>query len=1175
MADRNLLLLDSTNPISVSEANKWCSVDDAAVENFIKNITTSKGNPKEQQDKFRAIISGVPSPWARVLLTRKAVLFPKRELKDTVLDECYKLLKSEWRGLIAAYALKPGKFVFSEPIALTGKSVAENYPDMSVRYIYGQMLFNETPLWLLKNEMFDVRKNPSSIQILYYKKDDGNGFNPVPVAATSPFTFLFSSINYDLLSEEREIPWIGNDGKFFDPLTSTKFTVDDMNRLLSFLNIISTNIIPSENDENDPNKFYSEWLMSVCRTNSESYKINADEIKGYIKKFSEELGRWKEEIEDKIKEKEGKPNQNIPLTFNNKPQGPLALLLNSDYKFYFSDGVFSLVNQAGNSILSSKIFIDSDYLSAWDNNPNGKDYTKAAAYYVITDDSKYALPLPFTNEALSVFGNNIDSIVCGGSNCFVRLYAKSTTNGAGVELELKAKLDKAEPEIPICKKIYKLSPINETDGKVFAWPNFASPDWAKYYYYSEFPTNVSGVRMLPCFEDLDFSTATEEQTKNSFLVRYPLDRVAASSHKYEIIASKKPLRSVAIKLNKNGTETDGGILLLKRTQESKPNTLREIPSLAGLKDATVGIDFGSTNTCAYYKLNDGKDSKPIPFSNRRLTLVGFDSEKGALAGLDDLLFVSNEGTAFENGQVKSWLHLHDMMYLTPDGDINKVPNLGVEILGGVPVNERNIMVKSMNEQEIDTNAGKLRYNMKWYSEAESESRKTAYLKMLWIHICADMIDSDNPCFPKQLNWSFPSSMTISDRKALRKIYSSLESPLIIGGVKPKLIDFTEAESVCAYSMVKGTEVSSKTLSLGIDVGGSTSDILIMGLKEGNNTLLTQSSIRMAGGFFFNAINSSAKFRRALHNFHESHITGVNTINIADIVDSNPEIYGRAPYYLNNIFDQLSTPRDFNSFYNFIRREVAPVFAYPAYVTGVLMFYSGMLVKNAITKNSMDSIEKIEMRYYGKGGRLFEWLLDVYDEDGERYYKKCFDAGFGSKDIKLEIIHQDKKENKSEVAIGLVSNLFANIASGGVDEDGQRIIERYEIVGEKGVKCTKTGAELQDLDIIPDELFDGAVNIELPDNFENFSNFINVFSKFLIDESIIDDVSSIDKGKNNLKIRAFIQKDLEYIKCKEAYDKATDKEEKGKRSIYRIPIFIVAALSYLNDVLIPTVSEKLN
>ena len=1169
MADRNLLLLDSTNPITISEANKWCSVDDAAVENFIKNITTSKGNPSEQQDKFRAIISGVPSPWARVLLTRKAVLFPKRKLSDTVLDECYKLLKSEWRGLIAAYALKPDSFKF-EKLELKGKSVSENYPEMSVRYIYGQMLFNETPLWLLNNERYDKRNNTPCIQFLYYKKKEDGGFKDVPVAATSPYTFLFSSINYNLLSEEREIPWIGNDGKFFDPLSTNKFTVDDMNRLLSFLNIISTNIIPSENDANDPNKFYRSWLTSVCEANSDIYKINVDKIKDYIKEFSEEIGRWKEEIVEKIREKDGIPNSNIPLTFNNKPQGPLALLLNSDYEFYFSDGVVSLINQSGKSILSSKIFIDSEFISAWDNTPE-KDYRKSAAYYVITEDNKHALPLPFTPEALSVFGNNIDSIVSGGSDCFVRLYAKSTTND-GVELELKAKLDKGGTEIPICKKIYTTVTINETSGKVFAWPNFASPDWEKYYYYSEFPTNVSGVRMLPCFENLDFSTATEEETKKNFLVRYPLDKVAASSHKYEIITSKKPLKSVIIKLNKNGTETDGGILLLKRTQESKANTMREIPSLAGLKKASVGIDFGSTNTCAYYKIEDEEACKPVPFSNRRLSLVGFERKPGEVADPNDLLFVSNEGTAFENGQVKSWLHLHDDMYLTEDGNIKNVSNLGVEILGGVPVNERNIMVKSMNEQEINTNAGRLRYNMKWIDEAESESRKTAYMKMLWIHICADMIDSPNPCFPKQLNWSFPSSMTISGRKALGRIYSSLESPLRIGDFKPCLIDYTEAESVCAYSMDKSTEVDKSKLSLGIDVGGSTSDILIMGPKGGNNALLTQSSIRMAGGFFFKAINSSAKFRRALHNFHNSHITDVNTINIGDIVDSNPEIYGRAPYYLNNIFDQLSTERDFNSFYNFIRREVSPVFAYPAYVTGVLMFYSGMLVKNAITKNNMESVKKINMRYYGKGGRLFEWLLDVYQEDGERYYKKCFEAGLGSKDIKIEIIRQDKKENKSEVAIGLVSNLIANIASGGVDEDGQRIIERYEIVGEKGVKCAKTGAEIKDLDLIPDEMFDGGVNIELPDNFENFSNFINVFSKFLTDESIIDDVSSIDKGKNNLKIRAFIQKDPEFNKCLSAYQNSLNKDI---RPIYRIPIFIVAALSYLNDVLIPTVSEKLN
>ena len=1167
MAEKNLLLLDSTNPIATAEANKWCSIDNAAVTNFIKNIVISKGNPTEQADKFRAIISGVPSPWARVLLTRKAVTTATSELKDTVLDECYKILKSEWRGLIAAYALYPDSFQFSAPVELTGKNVEDSYPDMSVRYIYGQMLFNETPLWLLKNERYDVRKNPSCIQILYYKKNEDGGFKLVPVAATSPYTFLFTSVNYNLLFAEREIPWIGNDGKFIDPLSTNKFTVENMHRLLSFLNIVCANIIPSEQEAKDANKFYCDAILSACKQN-ENYKVNQFEVQNYIKEWSTELGRWRKEIEKKIESMGENPNPNIPLTYNQKPEGPLSLLLNTEYKFYFSDGVLSLLNKIGKELLSSKIFADSEFISAWDNTPE-KDYRKSAAYYVITEDNKYALPLPFTPEALDAFGNNLESIVEGGSNCYVRLYAK-TLSDERVELELKAKLDKSEPEISICKKIYKMSIVGETEGKIFVWPNFASQDWDRYYYYSEFPTNVSGVRMIPKFKDIDFSTASEELVANKYLVRYPLDKVAASSHKYEIIKSETPLESVSIRLNKNGTETIGGILVLKRTQEKRENTLREIPSLAGLKEASVGIDFGSTNTCAYYKIKGEQDCKPVPFSNRRLSLVGFELKPGELAGKDDLLFVSNEGTAFGNGQVKSWLHLHDAMYVTSDGDITKASDYAVEILGGVPVNERNITVKSMNETEIITNAGTLRYNMKWYSEGESEARKVAYLKMLWIHICADMVD--NNCYPRTLNWSFPSSMTNADRKLLKRIYSQVTSeafPYKSDLSKPKCVDYTESESVCAYSMSKGTEVTSSTLSLGVDVGGSTSDILIMGLKDSNSTLLTQSSVRMAGGFFFNAINSSAKFRRALLNFHNSHKTNVNTINIEDIVDSDPQIYGRAPYYLNNVFDQLSTDRDFVAFYNFIRREVTPVFAYPAYVTGILMFYSGMLVKNAVVKNNLSTIKNIEMRYYGKGGRLFEWLLDVYSEDGERYYKKCFAAGYGSDEIKLQIIAQDKKENKSEVAIGLVSDMFANITRAENDADGQRIIERYDVVGEKGIKCTKTGKVVEDLEIIPDELFDGAINIEMPEKLENFSNFISVFTKFLMEESIMDDVSNLEKGKNNLKIRAFIQKDLEYIKCKEAYDKGSE-----NRPIYRMPIFIAAALSYLNDVLLPEVSSNL-
>ena len=77
--------------------------------------------------------------------------------------------------------------------------------------------------------------------------------------------------------------------------------------------------------------------------------------------------------------------------------------------------------------------------------------------------------------------------------------------------------------------------------------------------------------------------------------------------------------------------------------------------------------------------------------------------------------------------------------------------------------------------------------------------------------------------------------------------------------------------------------------------------------------------------------------------------------------------------------------DFYEFYDYIRSLVSPVFAYPAYVTGVLMFYSGMLVKNAITKKQ-DEIDgswnnKTE-EYKKKNGIIndFEYINNLFTKD---------------------------------------------------------------------------------------------------------------------------------------------------------------------------------------------------
>ena len=86
---------------------------------------------------------------------------------------------------------------------------------------------------------------------------------------------------------------------------------------------------------------------------------------------------------------------------------------------------------------------------------------------------------------------------------------------------------------------------------------------------------------------------------------------------------------------------------------------------------------------------------------------------------------------------------------------------------------------------------------------------------------------------------------------------------------------TEAEAVCSYAVgLPNFGLAANSMFLGIDVGGSTSDILLLARDSKNNgqpTLFTESSIRLAAGVFFNTLNGSGvgsqQFRNALVKFH--------------------------------------------------------------------------------------------------------------------------------------------------------------------------------------------------------------------------------------------------------------------------------------------------------------------
>lgn len=50
---------------TTGDFDRWKSMEPTTVTNLIKGIVTSSGDAADQQELYRAMISGVPSPWSR------------------------------------------------------------------------------------------------------------------------------------------------------------------------------------------------------------------------------------------------------------------------------------------------------------------------------------------------------------------------------------------------------------------------------------------------------------------------------------------------------------------------------------------------------------------------------------------------------------------------------------------------------------------------------------------------------------------------------------------------------------------------------------------------------------------------------------------------------------------------------------------------------------------------------------------------------------------------------------------------------------------------------------------------------------------------------------------------------------------------------------------------------
>ena len=1116
------LLIKSYATLTTGTQGSWNDLNQAS--SYIQGIQTGEILEDVNAEKIASLISGVPTPWARARLFSFALATlatPDPNISNSGLTQFYEMLYGEWRGLIALLALHSDRIRFSKPVTMNKKG-----EDYDIASAFGRMLFEDADLWCDQDALAKDQDTQPYIHLIYYKDQ--------LIGGTSPLTGVFTGVNYSNIKGMEDINWFRN-GKLEDP--TSNLTPDQAQKLYLFVKNMNGNLGNFESKVNS------------LRTGD---KVEtAVELKG----FKEMSRQWEADLVSKF----GNLRDKGPVSTFESLLCPFSILWRNEVPVYLkADHTFTFNQEDGSVAIGDiqSLLSANQYVIGWAEGPEQRQKkSDAPVYFLQVKDIKSGsvcyFTVPLSEIGVDIFQNNLSSLLdytTGGKN---RMSASVSDNGETLSVSMVVEID--GECVALNTREYNIDWMEDL-GHVIMWPNFVSSMWNKYYLYSEF-TSVAKNNFLPIFSvdgkivhdgcnafytpEYEPSPSESVAVTINTLVKYP-SGLGDEFPKYDIIASDKPIEGLISTVKKNGREERAGFLMVRR------DVVKNL-SDSTKSEAVVGIDFGSNNTCVYYHI-EGRDAVPIQFENNRSVLVGFENDdKRANAGNDELLFFTNYPA--ENGQLKSWLHEHDSRYVGS--------RLSDEVAGGVPVNRPNVTVREMTEYEIKTQAGTLHYNMKWLDDDKGLAKKRAFIKSVWLQACAFLFK--NKIRPAEISWSYPGSMMKADRNEYESIFEDLQRINPIVGPRLSIKDnVTEAEAVCSYALSqefgKPTE---KIMFLGIDVGGSTSDILLIGQDPNNKrkqTLFRESSVRLAAGVFFDAVIKSESFRRALVDFHESNQRSVYVSNIKEIL-AEPK---KAPYYLNNIFDQLKTPEDYDLFYDYIHQEAKFVFTIPAYVTGLLLFYSGILVAKTIKDNELNGIERIDILSFGKGGRLFHWLRKAGVSATKEYYSACLNAGAKCIcDIGLTVKYRDEIEvdNKAEVAKGL---------SDYKDVEKKQEGNESDICGEVGIKFGDSQEVIPVDEELNGECFSDGMSKFSISEVKNFEAFMDIFINFVSQETKLYKNAEVDLREDLAdlpsQITGFVCRDREYVKA--------TKNSHGDESKfnYHQPIIIAEGVCFLNTLI---------
>ena len=1194
--ERVALLSDNTalsTGITKSE-DSWNTLTQVA--NYVNSIKLSELSL--DSPALYSIITAIPSPWVRAHVTKNALSFKfvtahdKEQDKLEGLASLYSAIQDEYKGVLACLCLYNSK-IRVEKVELAYKD-AQRLKDADkstvlkeVRNIYdlpgafGNMLFEEADIW-----------KPTNVNRL---KDNANPFvllisiDGIVIAGTSPQTLLYPAADYEF--QDSYIPFFQR-GRFKNPVDYLERK--DVIKLLHYVRRIR--------------KQLNQYINEFNGTN------DALPIFSFFREFEQE-------VEDKIIA--------IDPTYNLKSHGvvefcdkfkeyhPFTKVFDIDFKIFKTpDGRYLIENETGDlpEFNPSKLLLP-DETTRILKLDGGIDYSKTSILKANDPSGQdHYFTLPLSAIGIYEFQNQIRDVLGLGSRGTEHdklLTAKFFPESETLEVTLRLEISGSETYF---SKIYKVSnAANPLNPGVQIWPNFISSDWKSYFCFSNIPHTGKGIKAIPLIaEDHDiekfrFDTndtlyhfhLDKRQRHTSCIVKHDPLVQKEKVVKYEVFQSEHPFLGMEIRINSDQlSDHYGGYILLNTVDATK------VINNSGKVDyepVVVSIDFGSTNTSVSF-VDRSHSIHNLSLSPMKLELFKPTVPDTGQMNLGDVFFFHDRE---QRTPFKSALLQHNPDRLT-DADLQK----SQPVSGGISLQKNDLPImegdKSSLRLMVGDESADIIYDLKWKRQDRFLVNKKAFLKNVWLMTCAELFQAAKR--PTQLVWSYPSSMprdlvrtyegmfeeVVADVAPIRTNEispSTVKTAKIDGDINSFDKAITESEAICNYALTRGNiSISKNNIFIGVDIGGITSDILLVTNDAGTARalILKQSSVKIAGDRLANVIGQSPSIKACLRHFVKK-----QNISIPGFEKFNSTTSG---YFTNLIFDYLESNSALEgAFYNTIwapdnedlnREETRGLIAIPAYICGLLLFHAGQLLAGAVETDSSEASGifnmaeplVITLSSYGKGGKLFDWLPTAFGrETAMDYYKEAFLEGLRASEeirrhaneIQFSYRKGSEKDLKREVSVGLVSQR-------GVVKIHPK--SSHDLIGEQGYHYEGQDGTLNwNSAIQPHQIFEIGEKFNFPPKktgknsitgLERLDAFLAIYLNLVREEGIVDHSFMRKESEEFLKnhLENYVKTDEDWLANASQYQTSLDEEDFK----FSGSPFLFQGACYLDRIIIPNV-----